>query len=473
MSRNRLIFFCGIAISVTLAAASCSRPTESTQNTKPLPATSAVDTSSKDAAAAPAARDERQSEEPKKQELEPSRPAPVRHSTPTPPPPAPIAAPAPPASAASAPPPLPQVTPPVPAPLPQPSAPIPVTPIPVPEPTTKQVTIPSGTQLYVRLIDSVSSDKNHTGDSIRASVDSPVVVDNVTIIPKRADVVLKLTDVESAGKLSGTSVLKVQMDRIVIGRKSYDVVSNIYEQSGESEGKKAARNVGIGAAVGGILGGILGGGKGAVIGAGAGGGGGAIISKGEQMRLDSETQLVFRLENPLDVTFTAAPPAASRFSTTGGSGPATLTPPPDQPTLQRPSSRSSSNSSDISGTWTVTTDGPQGSTLQLVIRQNGNNLQGSISNPTGYGTLPIYGSVNGNYVTFSTQSQSQYGTNAAMQFTGAVQGDGMQGMVTMPAAAANAGYGGIGGYPGGGRNGRNRTDTARVIQARWNAQRNN
>jgi len=469
MSRNQWSFFCGIAISVTLAAASCSRPTENTQNTKPSPAAIPANASSGDSAAAPAPRDERLAEDVKKETAEPLRPAPVRHSTPPASAPAPIIIPAPP-EASAPPPPAPASTPvPLPAPVPQASAPIFVPDATPPEPVTKQVTIPAGTQIYVRMIDSISSDKSHAGETFRASLDNPVIVDNQTIIPKRADVVLKLIDVQSAGKLKGTSQLKVQIDRIVIAKKPYDVVSNTYEQTGESEGKKAARNVGVGAAVGGILGGILGGTKGAVIGAGAGGGGGAVISKGEQMHLDSETQLVFRLENPLEVTMTTAP-AATRFST-GGGGPANLTLPPEGQSSQRASSSSTSNVSDISGTWTVTTDGPQGSTLQLVVRQNGSNLRGSISNPNGYGTLPIQGSVNGNYVTFSAQAQSQYGTNARpIQYSGAVQGDSMQGTVTMPAAANN----GYGGYPGGGgRNGRNRAGTGGTIQARWNAQRAN
>src|SRR6202023_373013 len=98
----------------------------------------------------------------------------------------------------------------------------------------------------------------------------------------------------------------------------------------------------------------------------------------------------------LDVTFTTTP-ATTRFGT--GGGPATLTLPPDDQSSPRAISRSSSNAGDLSGTWTVTTDGPQGSTLQLVLRQNGNNLRGSITNPNGYGTIPIQGSVNGNYVT--------------------------------------------------------------------------
>jgi len=166
-------------------------------------------------------------------------------------------------------------------------------------------------------------------------------VDNQTIVPKRADVDLKLIEVESAGKLKGTSELKVQLDKIYIDKKPYTVTTNVYSQSGSSSGEKAARNVGIGAAIGGVLGGVLGGGKGAVIGAGAGGGGGAAISKGEQIRIESETALVFRLENPLDVTITTKPPRASNSNP---AGPAKIAPP----------AAPNTGAANVVGTWTLT-----------------------------------------------------------------------------------------------------------------------
>jgi hypothetical protein len=354
-------------------------------------------------------------------------------------------------------------------------------PMPPPEPTAKQVTIPAGTAVYIRMIDSIDTQRSHTNETFRASLDRPIVVDNETIIPKRSDVFVKVIEVQSAGKLSGTSELKVQLDRLFIGKQAYPVVSNDYTQTGSSEGKKAARNVGLGAAVGGVLGGILGGTKGAVIGAGAGGGGGAVISKGEQIQIASETELLFKLENPLDVTI--QPPAAAKVASatkvSGSDGPMKLAPPAERSPSRDSSQTSSSNSNDLTGHWTVTTDGYQSLTLQLSLRQDGNNLQGTISDPRGSGTLPIRGSVSGNYVNFSTQSQ--YGSNSGqMQFSGAIQNDNMQGTVTMRSnsnSGNSGGYpGGIGfpgtSYPGGGRSrGRNGGGGA-TSQVHWNAQRN-
>jgi hypothetical protein len=339
------------------------------------------------------------------------------------------------------------------------------------------VTIPAGTEVYVLTIESIDSETSHPNQNFKASLDKPIVVDNQTVIPRRSDVLLKVTEVEQAGKLKGTSQLKVQLDRLFIGKDSYPIASNTFEEKGGSEGKKAARNVGIGAAVGGILGGVLGGKTGAIIGAGAGGGGGAVVTKPDQLRINSETQLMFKLENPIDVTINTTPPS-STASKNDSYGPAKLAPPPEGS-----SQTSAHDAGDLTGDWTVTTDGSQYMTLQLSLRQNGNNLQGSISDPNGSGTLQIRGSINGNYVSFYTQSS--YGTNdLQMQFTGAIQGDRgdrMQGNVTLQGynTLSVGGYpGGVGspggGYPGGGYPGGRRTGAGRnqTTQARWTAQRN-
>jgi len=323
------------------------------------------------------------------------------------------------------------------------------------------------------MIDSINAEKSHPNETFRASLDKPVVVNNETVIPRRSDVYVKVIEVQTAGKLKGQSELQVQLDRIFIGKQSYNVASNTFTKTGDSEGKKAARNVGIGAAVGAALGGILGGGKGAVIGAGAGGGGGAVITKPDQLQIDSETQLLFKLENPLDVTITQAPPKpVTSTSAYGSDGPARLAPPPDRPSAQTSSRPAAADQNDLTGEWTLTTDGAQYMTLQLSLRQNGRNLQGSISNPQGPGTLPIRGSVSGNYITFS--SQSQYGgyNNAQMQFSGAIDNDSLQGTVILPSNASSGG-GYPGGYPGAGYPGGRRTGRTGggTIQVHWTARR--
>ena len=136
-------------------------------------------------------------------------------------------------------------------------------------------------------------------------MDADLKVDSDVVIPRGSDVFVKLTDVQSAGKMTGKSEVKVQLDRLVVGKNSYPVQSNTYAQEAGSQTAKTAKTVAVGSAIGAIIGGIAGGRKGAVIGAGAGGGGGAAVEaaqKSEQVHITSETALVFRLEAPLEVT---------------------------------------------------------------------------------------------------------------------------------------------------------------------------
>jgi hypothetical protein len=155
------------------------------------------------------------------------------------------------------------------------------------------------------MIDSVDSKTDQVGQTYKASMDSPLVVDGQTIVPKGGEVTLKLTKVASAGNIKGASEVNLQLDKLYVNKKAYTVTSNTFQSVGKSEGKKTAKQTGIGAGIGAVIGAIAGGGKGAAIGAGVGGGAGAAtaaITKGEQVRIASEEQLDFRLEEPLTVT---------------------------------------------------------------------------------------------------------------------------------------------------------------------------
>ena len=156
------------------------------------------------------------------------------------------------------------------------------------------------------MIDSVDSATNHIGDIFHASLASPIVIDGEPIIPTGNDIYVKLTNSNSAGRLTGRSELTLQLARLDFQGKSYALASDDYQEVGKSRGKRTAVGAGVGAAVGAALGGIFGGGKGAVIGAGAGGGAGtagAAATGNTQVRIPAETKLDFTLQQPLDLTY--------------------------------------------------------------------------------------------------------------------------------------------------------------------------
>jgi hypothetical protein len=191
------------------------------------------------------------------------------------------------------------------APPPAPVAAVPSTPPPPPPP--RKVTIPSGTTLAVRLVDSINSETSQPGQTFHATLDSPLAVEGEVAIPAGYDVEGHIVDVKSAGKFAGQSLLALQLDRISAGGKYYNLQTDQYRRQGSSRGKNTAEKVGAGAGIGAIIGAIAGGGKGAAIGAAAGGGlGGGVqaATKGQQIKLPSETVLNFTLQAPLTVVET-------------------------------------------------------------------------------------------------------------------------------------------------------------------------
>ena len=171
-------------------------------------------------------------------------------------------------------------------------------------PATNSVTVPAGTRLRVRMIDGVDSDRNRVGDRFAASLDEDLVADGALVARKGTDVYGRLAESKEAGRLAGKSELKLELTDILINGVAQPLVTGDYQATGDSRTGDTAKKVGGGAALGAIIGAIAGGGKGAAIGAGVGAGAGTtvqVLTRGDQVRVPSETLLEFRLEQPLTV----------------------------------------------------------------------------------------------------------------------------------------------------------------------------
>lgn len=181
--------------------------------------------------------------------------------------------------------------------LPQPPPP------PPPQPT--QVQVPASTTMTIRMIDSVDSSANHAGEIFHASLEAPIVVGDQVVVPKGADVYVRLASASSAGRIKGHSELALQLVKLQFQGRSYPLVSNTYSTEGSSRGKNTAKKVGGGAVLGALIGAIAGGGEGAAIGTAVGAGGGAVYqgaTKGKQVRIPPESKLDFQLQQPVTVT---------------------------------------------------------------------------------------------------------------------------------------------------------------------------
>jgi BON domain len=193
---------------------------------------------------------------------------------------------------------------------PAPDPPVQAPSAPAPPPELAKVTVPSGTSVVVRLIDTIDSATAQAGDKFNATLDAPIAIDGDVVVPAHYDVQGHVVNAQASGKFAGRALLVLQLDRIKVGDKSYEIQTDQFSQQTGSRGKNTAEKVGAGAVAGAILGGIFGGGKGAAIGsaAGAGAGGGVqAASKKPDIKLSSEKVLTFTLQAPVTLVPTTKP----------------------------------------------------------------------------------------------------------------------------------------------------------------------
>ena len=168
----------------------------------------------------------------------------------------------------------------------------------------KKVSVPAGTRILIRTVDPIDSSKQKTGYRFTASLETNLQVENTVVAPRGTTVYGRLAQASSAGKMSGSSQLTLELTDIVINGTPYALLTSTYEIKGKGEGKKTAGKILGGAGLGAIIGGIAGGGAGAAIGVVAGAAGGTALAaskKGEQLQIPSESLLEFRIEQPVSL----------------------------------------------------------------------------------------------------------------------------------------------------------------------------
>jgi hypothetical protein len=166
------------------------------------------------------------------------------------------------------------------------------------------VEITAGTNVVVRIIDAIDSEKATTGQTYRASIDQPISAGGDVVIPRGADALVKLVEAKEAGKLTGRAELTLQLQSVTVDGRVIQINTQNITQESDARGKRTATKAGGGAVLGAIIGGLAGGAGGAAAGAAAGGAAGAgveAVSKGPKVKIPSETRLTFVLDNPVTI----------------------------------------------------------------------------------------------------------------------------------------------------------------------------
>jgi hypothetical protein len=178
-------------------------------------------------------------------------------------------------------------------------------PPPPPPPEPRVVTIPAGTEIRVRTIQTLSSDRNSAGDTFLATLDDDLMIDNIIVADKGARVEGRVVETRRAGRVKDVSNLVVELSSLETadGQTIGIATQRIHREGEESKGSDA-KKIGIATGIGAVIGAIAGGGKGAAIGAGAGAGAGTgtvMATRGEDVTIRSETRLQFRLLDSVQV----------------------------------------------------------------------------------------------------------------------------------------------------------------------------
>jgi len=176
---------------------------------------------------------------------------------------------------------------------------------PPPPPAMQGIELPAGTNVVIRMIDGVDSETARAGQTFQASLDQPIMLPNGEMAVERgADVVVKLVDAKESGTFTGRAELALNLQSIRINGRMVDVNTQSVSRVSNSQGGETAKRGAAGAVVGAGLGAIFGGGKGAATGAGVGAAAGAgtqVITKGQRVRIPSETRLTFVLDTAVRI----------------------------------------------------------------------------------------------------------------------------------------------------------------------------
>jgi len=169
-------------------------------------------------------------------------------------------------------------------------------------PTFREVTVPAGTSIRVKVLNTLASDTSKVEDPVKGAVDKPVVVSGATAIPAGSDVAGSVIEANESGRVKGKASLAIRFDRLTVRGETHRIQTARVAQQAAQDKKQDVKKGGIGAGVGAIVGGVVGGGKGAAIGAVAGGAGTVMATKGNEVHIAPGTVLTVLLQEPLTVS---------------------------------------------------------------------------------------------------------------------------------------------------------------------------
>ena len=160
----------------------------------------------------------------------------------------------------------------------------------------KQVTIPAGTPLLVKLDNAVSS-SDKPGTKFSGVLQGDLSANGIAAVKTGSAVFGQVMDAKKARRVRGKAEVTFALTQVNISGQLVPITTEPIEDIAASSTRKTAKGAAAGAAVGAIADGGDGAAKGAAIGAGA-----AALKKGESAGSGAGSLIEFKLAAPLIVT---------------------------------------------------------------------------------------------------------------------------------------------------------------------------
>jgi len=239
----------------------------------------------------------------------------------------------------------------------------------------QSITLPVGTQIAISTIDRINSKKADSRREYAATLDDPVIVDGVTVIPAKTSAFLRVSEIQSAG-FSRPASMSTSLVAVMLNGQRVQVNTDKLDSKSGSQIKRTVAGTAVGAGTGAAIGGAIGGGAGAGIGAGVGAAGGAVAGKlfGKAVEIAPETRFTYTLTQSIVVDYQG--PAAQRAPAPERQPVAVVVPPSvpqPQPQPQPPDAAPISIASQPDLIGAVYFQDPSGTLLSL--EQNRGNQQ--------------------------------------------------------------------------------------------------
>lgn len=175
---------------------------------------------------------------------------------------------------------------------------------PAPTAAPVNISVPAGTELAIRVNETINVKHAHAGDRFSGEVVEPVTSNGAVIIPRGTPVSGRIDEAHKRGHFKGASVLELRLTAINLNGAEYSLDTRDRVMSKKGKGKRTAGFIGGLTGVGMLVGGIASGGVGLAVGAAAGAGTGTLLAGTTGNRdivIPAESIVHFRLDDDLVV----------------------------------------------------------------------------------------------------------------------------------------------------------------------------